>query len=103
MTTLNAAIAYAASAPTFAPGTVVASMAVSITGTVAANNQTVTVAAGAILAQFLNVAADTYTVSAQAQDSNGNPLGTAATTTIAVTAPANISLSLPSTLTVTQS
>jgi hypothetical protein len=104
MATLTASIAYAQSAAIFAPGTVVDHVAVSIAGTNAANNQSVNVAATATSAAFSNVAADTYTVSVQAQDANNNNLGTAVTGTITITAPVtNISLSLPSAVTLAQS
>ena len=52
---------------------------------------------------FPNVAAGSYSFSVAAQDSTGAVLGTPVTGTFTITAPATISLSLPSVVTPTQS
>ncbi len=105
MTTYNAilAIGFAGSAPTFPPGTVVASLAITVTGTAAGNTTPITgqVAPNSTSATVDITVPDTYTASVQAQDANGNALGPPATDTFVVTAPATVSLSLPSTVTVT--
>ena len=93
-------IAYADSSPTFPAGSAVASIVVSITDTSASPPVSVsqTVAPGTASITFPNVAVGDYTASAQAVDASGAALGSPATTTFTVSAPATISLSLPVTL-----
>jgi len=100
MSTVLATITYAASAPTFPAGTSVASIVATITGAAAGNTTpiTQTVAAAAPSITFDNVIADSYTYSVAAVDSKGAVLGTAVTGSFTVSAPATISLSLPSTV-----
>ena len=94
-------IQYAPSAPTFAPGTVVDHVVCTITGAVTpAVSQSVAPLTASVV--FSNVPADTYTLSVQAVDAAGNLLGTAVTGTFVITAPANISLNLPSAVSAAQ-
>jgi hypothetical protein len=102
MSTAVLAITYQLSAPTFAAGTVIDHLAVSITGSVTpVVSQSVSPLAPT--ATFANVVPDTYTASVQAMDASGNALGAPATTTFVVSAPATISLNLPSAVAVTVS
>lgn len=94
-------ITYAPSAPTFPAGTVVDHILCTLTGsTTPAISQSVAPLTASVT--FPNVPADSYTVTAQAMDATGAPLGTAVSTTITITAPATISLNLPSAVTAAQ-
>jgi hypothetical protein len=94
-------ITYTPSSPTFPAGTVVDHILCTLTGAATpAVSQSVAPLTATVT--FPNVAADTYTVTAQAIDATGAPLGTAVSTTLVVTAPATISLNLPSAVTAAQ-
>jgi len=103
---LNAlfAIAYA-SVGGFAPGTAVANIQITLTGSAAGNTTPVvgTVAPGTTSADIALSVADTYGYSVVAVDASGKALGTPVTGSFVLTAPATISLQLPSTVSVTQS
>ena len=106
MATANLSILYADVAG-FAAGTVVGGIVASITDTSVTPPTAVTqtVAAGTASVSFPNVAAGSYSFSVQAVDGSTPPvpLGSAVTGTFTITAPATISLSLPSGVTPTQS
>ena len=87
--------------PGFPAGSAVSHIVASITGAVTPV-QTQTVAPGAPSVTFASVPADTYTYSVAGVDSAGNTYGTAVTGTFTVTAPATVTLSLPSAVTASQ-
>jgi uncharacterized protein YfiM (DUF2279 family) len=96
-TTLTVTVA----AQTFPAGTnAVDHIVVSATGSASGNTTPVTqnvpaqTAAGSVTVSF-SLQADTYTLSAQAVDVNGNPIGTAATGSLVVSAPATVTLIVP--------
>ena len=89
--------------PGFPAGSVVANILATITGSAAGSTPIVqTGAPGATSIEFANVAADTYTYSVSGEDASGNTYGTAVTGTFTITAPATVTLSLPSSVTVAQ-
>ena len=99
---LNLAIAYVDQI--FPAGTSVSGIQCSITGSASgATPVTQTVPDGTPTVMFPSVAADTYTYSVQALDQNGAGLGTAVTGTFVVTAPTTVTLSVPSTVSASQS
>jgi len=104
MATLNLSVTYAPVSG-FAPNTVVGSIVAALTGTNPANNQSQSVSPGTTSVVFANVQPDSYGYSVQAFDSATppNPLGSAVTGTFAVTAPQTITLSLPASVTASQS
>ena len=104
MSNLNLTVTYAQSAPTFLPGTVVDHIVASITDTSVTPPTSVsqTLPATATLVTFPNVDPGVYTISVVAQDAANSNLGSPVTGTFTVTAPATISLSLPSAVTATQ-
>ena len=94
------AIAYA-DVPGFPAGSVVAHISASITGAVTpVVNQIVLPGTASIT--FANVPADTYSFSVAGVDASGNVFGTAVTGSFTITAPATVTLSLPSTVTASQ-
>ena len=87
--------------PGFPAGSVVAHISASITGAVTpVITQSVPPDTASIT--FANVPADTYTFSVAAMDASGNTFGTAVTGTFTITAPATVSLNLPSSVTASQ-
>lgn len=87
---------------TFAPqsfpvGTALGSIVASLTGSAAGNTTpiTQTVAAGTASIVFSAVVPDTYAISVQQQDGNGNALGAAVTGSVVVSAPSTVTLSVP--------
>lgn len=97
------AIAYTPSAPTFPEGTVVGSIQVTVTGSAVGNTTPVvgSVAAGTPSVTVDLTVADAYTYSVQALDASGNALGTAITGAFETVAPVLVSVSLPSSVSVT--
>jgi hypothetical protein len=85
-TTQNAVITITDGPLTVAVGVSVASVTVTCTGATTGAQPNVSVTPDATTAEFDNLAPDDYTFTAQAVDNNGNLLGTAATTTLTVTA-----------------
>jgi hypothetical protein len=81
----------------FPAGTVAAGIVISLSGG-AIPAQTVTVAPYS--ASFADVPAGTYTASAQATDASGNPLGAAAVSAEFTIAAPDVSIDVPSTVTV---
>jgi len=73
---LNAAITYK-SVGGFPLGTAVASILVSLSAQTPTNNTSQSLAPNSASAAFSGLNPDVYTPSAQAQDANGNPLGSA--------------------------
>lgn len=100
----NLAISYV-DVPGFPAGSAVAAIVASITDTslTPPTSLTQSVTPGTASVSFPNVAAGSYSFSVAAQDSTGAVLGTPVTGTFTITAPATISLSLPSVVTPTQS
>jgi len=88
-----------ADVPGFPAGSVVATISATLTG---ATTITQTGAPGAVSIEFANVAADTYAYSVVAEDASGNKFGSPVMGTIVITAPATVTLSLPSTVSATQ-
>ena len=89
-------------AVTFAPqsfpaATTLGSIVASLTGSASGNTTPVvqTVASGTASIVFSAVVADTYAISVQQQDGNGNALGAAITGSVVVTAPSTITLQVP--------
>lgn len=87
--------------PGFPTGSVVDHIACSITGA-ATPILTANVAPGTASAEFANVPADTYTFSVVAQDAAGNDFGTPVTGSFTITAPATMTLNIPSSVTASQ-
>ena len=88
----------------FPAGSVVSGILVTLTASVAANSppaQTVAPSTPSVI--FLNLAADTYAYSVVAVNAAGDSFGTPVTGTLIITSPATVSLSLPSTVSATQS
>lgn len=88
----------------FPAGSVVASIAVALIATNAANNQSATLTPGATSLSFSNVAADTYYASVTAKDSAGNTLyGPVNSGNLTVTEPAStVTLSVPTGASISQ-
>ena len=100
MSDLSFAVTYAP-VDGFPAGSAVANVVATITGTTsAAVSQTVAPDAASIV--FAAVAADTYAYSVAAVDATGAVIGTAVTGSFVVTAPATVSLSLPSAVVASQ-
>ena len=80
----------------FPTGSVVDHILVTLTGTNSVNNQSQSVAPSTATVTFSTVAADTYTVSAQAFPATGAGYGTAVVSApVTSTGPVTITLSLP--------
>lgn len=88
--------------PGFPAGSVVASISASITGA-ATPIVTQSVPPDTAAITFANVPADSYTFSVAAVDASGNVFGTPVTGTFVIAAPTTVSLSLPSSVTASQS
>ena len=80
--------------PGFPVGSSVAQIVVTITGTAGPVVQKV--APGTATVSFLDVLADTYTFDVHAEDASGTSFGHNVTGSFVVTAPATVTLSLPS-------
>lgn len=93
MSTKNISISYA-DVPGFAAGTSVASVTLIVTDPsgVATNSS---LQPGQASTTYEATAVGSYAVSAQGVDQNGNLLGSPATTSFSVDAPATVTLSLP--------
>lgn len=98
---LDLGIVYA-DVPGFPTGSVVAHILASITGLVTPVATQIALP-GAATIEFANVAADTYTYSVAGVDASNNTFGTPVTGTFVITAPATVTLSLPSAVTPSQS
>lgn len=102
--TVHAAIAYTLSAPSYPPGTVVSKITIALQSNTGGLSYSVDAAANADSADISNVAPDTYTVTCTAFDAGNNTLTTFGQVyTVSGDAPVNISLDLPSSLTLSQS
>jgi hypothetical protein len=92
--------------PGFPPGSAVAAVTATVTGTAAGNTTPISQSAPPDEASFVFAltVADTYTYSVQAVDgaTPPNTYGTAVTGTFAITAPVTVTLSLPSSVTPSQ-
>jgi len=99
-----AAIAYADSPATYPPGSVVDHIAVTATGSAPGNTTPVSqsVAPGTASVTFASLTPDTYTITAQAFPASGAGYGTPVSASITITAVSDISLSLPSAITLSQ-
>ena len=93
--------------PGFASGTVVANVVATIAGTAAGNTspQSESVVPGTASVEFTGLAADTYNFSVNGVDASGNVLGTPVTGsfTLSGSGPQTISLSLPVSVSASQS
>jgi len=102
---LDLAVIYA-NIPGFPAGSVVAVIQATVTGTAAGNTTPIvqTGAPGVASLVFPLTVADTYTYSVAALDASSPPntFGTPVTGTFAITAPATVTLSLPSTVSASQ-
>jgi len=89
----------------FPVGTALGAIVASLTGSAAGNTTPVTqtVAAGTSDIVFSAVVPDTYAISVQQQDANGNALGAAITGSVTVSAPSTVTLSVPVALSATVS
>jgi hypothetical protein len=101
MSSAVVAITYA-EIPGFPAGSVVASIVATLVGTVNVTPITQTGSPGVTTLTFANLAADTYSYSVSGEDPSGNIFGSPVTGSFTVTAPATVSLSLPSAVSVTQ-
>ena len=103
---LNLAVTYA-EVPGFPAGSAVASYVAVVTGAAAGNTtpvvQTYPAASAPASFVFPLSVADTYTYSISGQDASGNTFGAPVTGSFAITAPATISLNLPSAVVPSQS
>ena len=97
----NVSITYA-DMPGFPAGSIVDHIVVTVVGTVNTLPNMQAVPPGTASVTF-DLIADDYTVSAQGFGADGTAFGKPVSTTFTITAPATISLSLPFTLTATQS
>ena len=102
---VNASVSYG-SVSGFAAAAVVAAIVISLQGaTAGAAPITQTVAPGTASASFANVPPDTYTVTATPVDEAANPLTatgyTVPSTSVTVTAPSTVTLSVPTGITAT--
>lgn len=97
----NIAITYT-DVPGFPAGSVVDHIVVTVVGTANSLPNMQAVPPGTASVSF-DLAADDYTVSAQGFPVTGPGFGQAVTTAFSITAPATISLSLPATVSATQS
>lgn len=98
MSTKNFSISYA-DVPGFAAGTSVASISVSVTDPNGIQSVT-SVAPGSASSTYEATVVGTYAVSVQGVDQNANLLGSAVTASFDVAAPATVTLSLPSSVSV---
>lgn len=100
---MNAVLAVGyAQVPGFPAGSVVASILATLTGAVTPS-VTQSVPPDTASITFANVPADTYTIIVAGQDASGNTFGTPVTGSFTIAAPATVSLSLPASVSATQS
>jgi hypothetical protein len=102
---LDLAVVYAL-VPNFPAGSQVAAIVATVTGTAAGNTTPIVQSAGPGVPQFVFplTVADTYSYSVSAVDGSTPPntFGTPVTGSIVITAPATVTLNLPSTVTAVQ-
>ena len=81
----------------FPAGTTLGNLQASLTGAAAGNTTPIvqSLPAGTASVVFPAVVPDTYAISVQQLDGNSNPLGTAVTGLVTVSAPTTITLSIP--------
>jgi hypothetical protein len=102
-TTQNALVGIAYGDLTAAAGSVVDHVLVTATASNPANSPaSQSVAPGTATVTFASLNPDTYTITAQAFPASGAGFGTPVSTTIAITAVATVTLSVPTSLSATQ-
>jgi hypothetical protein len=102
MTDVTLAIVYT-DVPGFPAGSVVDHIVATVTGTANTTPVTQNAPPGTASIVFPSLPADTYTFSVGGTDAAGTVFGTAVTGSFTITEPTTVTLSLPSTVDVTQS
>ena len=100
---MNAVLAIVyAPVPGFPAGSVVATIAATLVGTISTTPITQTATPGTADITFANLAADNYTYSVAGEDASGNIFGSPVQGSFTITTPATVTLTLPSAVTMTQ-